>query len=99
MGTALSFVELAKALANTFTVYIPDHRGRGSVRYPYSKDYTIQKDIEDLEALFTKTGAHYIFGLSSGAIIALQATLSLPSIQKAVIYEPPLFVDGCQNLC
>jgi pimeloyl-ACP methyl ester carboxylesterase len=94
MGTALNFTQLAEALANEFTVYVPDRRGRGLSPLPYSKDYTIQKDIEDLEALITKTGARYIFGLSSGAIIALQAALTLPSIQKAAIYEPPLFVDG-----
>ncbi len=94
MGTALNFVQLAEALADKFTVYVPDRRGRGLSPHPYSNDYTIQKDIEDLEALFTKTCAHYIFGLSSGAIIALQAALSLPSIQRAAIYEPPLFVDG-----
>jgi pimeloyl-ACP methyl ester carboxylesterase len=94
MGTALNFVQLAEALADKFTVYVPDRRGRGLSPLPYSKDYTILKDIEDLEALFTKTGAHYIFGLSSGAIISLHAALSLPCIQKAAIYEPPLFVDG-----
>ena len=47
-----------------------------------------------MDALLAKTGAHYIFGLSSGALISLQATLTLPAIHKAVIYEPPLFVDG-----
>jgi pimeloyl-ACP methyl ester carboxylesterase len=94
MGTALNFMQLAEALAFNFTVYVPDRRGRGLSPLPYSKDYTFQKDIEDLEALFNKTGARYIFGLSSGALIALQAALSLPSIQRAAIYEPPLFVDG-----
>ena len=94
MGTALNFMELAGALANTFTVYVPDRRGRGLSPLPYDEDYTIQKDVEDLQALFAKTGAHYIFGLSSGALISLQATLTLPAIHKAVIYEPPLFVNG-----
>jgi pimeloyl-ACP methyl ester carboxylesterase len=94
MGTALNFVQLAEALADKFTVYVPDRRGRGFSPLAYSKDYSIQKDIEDLEALFTKTCARYIFGLSSGAIIALQAAASLPLIQKAAIYEPPLYVNG-----
>lgn len=94
MGTALNFLQLAEALADKFTVYVPDRRGRGLSPLPYGKDYCIQKDIEDLQALFTKTGARYIFGLSSGAIVSLQAAASLPFIQKAAIYEPPLFVNG-----
>jgi pimeloyl-ACP methyl ester carboxylesterase len=94
MGTALNFMELAGALANTFTVYVPDRRGRGLSPLPYDKNYTIQKDVEDLDALLTKTGTHSIFGLSSGALISLQATLTLPAVHKAAIYEPPLFVNG-----
>ena len=94
MGTALNFMELAESLANTLTVYVPDRRGRGLSPLPFDEDYTIQKDVEDLDALLAKTGAYSIFGLSSGALISLQATLTLPAIHKAVIYEPPLFVNG-----
>jgi pimeloyl-ACP methyl ester carboxylesterase len=47
-----------------------------------------------LEALLTKTDTHYVFGLSSGAIIVLQAAITLPIIHKAVIFEPPLFIDS-----
>ncbi len=94
MGTAQNFMELAGVLANNFTVYVPDRRGRGISPLPYSKDYSIQKDVEDLEALIAKTGAHFVFGLSSGALISLQAALTLPAIHKTALYEPPLFVNG-----
>ena len=47
-----------------------------------------------MDALLTKTGAHYVFGVSSGAIIWLQAALTLPAIHKAAIFEPPLMVNG-----
>jgi pimeloyl-ACP methyl ester carboxylesterase len=40
------------------------------------------------------TGAHRVFGLSAGAIVMLEAALALPAIEKAVIFEPPLAVDG-----
>ncbi len=40
------------------------------------------------------TSAPNIFGLSSGAIIALQAALVVPAIKKAARYEPPLSVNG-----
>ena len=93
MGTAQNFMELGEVLADIFTVYIPDRRGRG-LSDDNGADYSIQKEVEDIETLLNKTGASYIFGLSSGALIALQATLNLPAIRKAVIYEPPLFVNG-----
>jgi pimeloyl-ACP methyl ester carboxylesterase len=93
MESAQSHIQLAEALAASFTVYLPDRRGRG-LSGPYGKDYSIQKDVEDMDALLTKTGAHYVFGVSSGGIIWLQAALSLPAIHKAAIYEPPLLING-----
>jgi pimeloyl-ACP methyl ester carboxylesterase len=94
MGSAHNFSQLAKALSDTFTVYVPDRRGRGLSPLLYRQDHSVQRDVEDLEALLTKTGTHHVFGLSSGALILLQAALTLPTIQKAAIYEPPLFVNG-----
>jgi pimeloyl-ACP methyl ester carboxylesterase len=93
MGTAAHFRQLAEALADTFTVYVPDRRGRGMSEAGGS-DYSTQKEVEDLDALLTATGAHYVFGLSSGALISLQAALTLPALHKVAIYEPPLFVNG-----
>jgi pimeloyl-ACP methyl ester carboxylesterase len=93
MSSAHNHIQLAEALADTFTVYVPDRRGRG-LSGAYSEDYSIQKDVEDMDALLTKTGAHNVFGLSSGAIILLQAALTLPAIHKAVIFEPPLFMNN-----
>jgi pimeloyl-ACP methyl ester carboxylesterase len=90
MSSAHNHIQLAEALADTFTVYVPDRRGLSG---PYSEDYSIQKDVEDMDALLTKTGAHNVFGLSSGAIILLQAALTLPTIHKAAIFEPPLFMN------
>src|SRR3989442_1038170 len=88
MGSAQNFMQLAGALSDTFTVYVPDRRGRGLSDLPYSKDYSIQKDVEDLDALLAKTGARSVFGLSSGALISLQAALTLPAIHKVAIFEP-----------
>ena len=93
IGLAKNFLQLGEALADTFTVYIPDRRGRG-LSGDNRNDYNMQKEVEDIEALLNKTEAHYIFGLSSGALITLQATLRLSSIRKAAIYEPPLFIHG-----
>ncbi len=91
MGTAKNFMQLGEALSDTFTVYIPDRRGRG-LSNSGGKDYNIQKEVEDIDALLNKTKTSYVFGLSAGALISLQATLNLPPIRKAAIYEPPFFV-------
>ncbi|MBX3065938.1 MAG: alpha/beta hydrolase [Anaerolineae bacterium] len=92
MGTAHNFLQLAELLAESFTVYTPDRRGRG-LSSAVGEDYSTQKEIEDLEALLTKTESHHVFGLSSGAIISLEAARTLPMIRKLAIFEPPLFVN------
>ena len=91
MSSGHNHMQLAEALAGAFTVYVPDRRGRG-LSSSASEDYNIQKEVEDIGALLTKTGTHNAFGLSSGAIIMLQAALTLPAIRKAAIFEPPFFV-------
>ncbi|HUI87698.1 MAG TPA: alpha/beta hydrolase [Anaerolineales bacterium] len=93
MGTARNFLDLGQSLGDTFTVHIPDRRGRG-LSSALGINYNVQKEVEDLEALLAKTKTSYIFGLSSGALITLRAALHLPAIRKAAIYEPPLFVNG-----
>jgi len=93
MESAQSHMQLAEALADTFTVYLPDRRGRG-LSGPYCEDYSIKKDVEDLDALLTGTGAYFVFGVSVGAIVCLQAALSLPAIRKAAIFEPPFIING-----
>lgn len=93
MSSAHNHTQLAEALADAFTVYVPDRRGRG-LSGPYSNDYSIQKDVEDLDALLTETSSHNVFGVSSGGIIGLQAALTLPAVHKAAVYEPPLFMDN-----
>ncbi len=93
MESAQSHMQLAEALADAYTVYLPDRRGRG-LSGPYGGSYSVREDVDDMDALLKKTGAHYVFGVSSGAIIWLEAALTLPAIQKAAIFEPPLMVNG-----
>ncbi len=93
MSTGYYHLQLAEALADAFTVYLPDRRGFG-LSGPFSQEDGIQKDVEDLDALLTQTGAHNVFGVSAGAIISLKAALSLPAIHKLAVYEPPLFTNS-----
>ncbi|WP_433434342.1 alpha/beta fold hydrolase [Nonomuraea sp. CA-141351] len=90
MGSAYNHIQQAQALADTYTVYLPDRRGRG-MSGPYRPGHDIQQDVTDLETVITKTGARYLFGLSVGGTIALRAALGLPAIDKLAVYEPGAF--------
>ncbi|WP_277678342.1 alpha/beta fold hydrolase [Gracilibacillus dipsosauri] len=83
----------ASTFAQQFTVYNYDRRGRGdsSNTLPYS----IEKEIDDLEALIDEAGGDvHLYGHSSGAIIALEAAIRLDNkINKVVLYDPPYVED------
>ena len=87
-----SLTKLGLALSDEFTVYIPDRRGRG-MSGPFGDNYGLGREVEDMDAMIKKTGTHNIFGTSTGGIIALQSALCLPSIQKAIIFELPIYVN------
>ncbi|MGB9465745.1 MAG: alpha/beta hydrolase [Candidatus Acidiferrum sp.] len=91
MSSGYNHLEMAEAMADAFTIYLPDRRGRGLSGPSTSGDH-LNTAIEDMDAILAATGAHCIFGLSSGAIICLEAALRLPAVHKAAIFEPPLFI-------
>jgi pimeloyl-ACP methyl ester carboxylesterase len=93
MESSQSHMQLAQALADAFTVYLPDRRGH-NLPGPFRKDYRMQKEVEDVDALLTQTGTHNVFGVSAGGIICLQAGLTLPAVHKVALYEPALIVNG-----
>jgi pimeloyl-ACP methyl ester carboxylesterase len=97
MMASRNFVTLAKLLSDTFTVIVPDRRGRGASG-TYGARYSIERDGEDTEALLEKTGATGVFGLSSGAIIAFHAALTSKRVRQVALYEPPLVLPGSTHL-
>ena len=92
MSSGAHHVELARLLADTFTVLVPDRRGRG-LSGPYRTGDELQQELEDVAALLEATGATNLWGLSSGACIALHAARTMPAIAKVGIFEPPLLPD------
>jgi len=83
---------LAAALADTYTVYFYDRRGRGDSgnTLPWSP----QREIEDLAALLAAAGGTaYLLGTSSGAVLAADAADRLPGFSRLALYEPPFIVD------
>jgi pimeloyl-ACP methyl ester carboxylesterase len=94
MGTAYTFRELAEALADSFTVIVPDRRGRGMSPRAFDPGYMIADDVADLDAVLRATGGHFVFGLSSGGDIVLEAALTLPTIERLSVCEPAILLDG-----
>ena len=90
--SARSHTQLALALANEFTVYLPDRRGRG-LSGPHRPDHSMRTEIEDLQAVVAHCGAQKVFGVSVSALIALQAARTAPAIGQVAVYEPALLMD------
>jgi pimeloyl-ACP methyl ester carboxylesterase len=96
---ALSYGELgvmpalANELAGEFTVYRYDRRGRGGSGD--TAPYAVAREVEDLAAVIGAAGGSArVFGLSSGAVLALEAAASGLPIERLVLYEPPYDVSG-----
>ena len=81
--------ELAKLLAQRFTVYSYDRRGRGASGD--TKPYAVEREIEDIEALIDEAGGSaFVYGHSSGGCLALDATVKLADkVKKLAMYEAP----------
>jgi pimeloyl-ACP methyl ester carboxylesterase len=95
MSSGAHHTQLAAALADAYTVYLVDRRGRG-LSATTGSSHALAREIEDLDAVLTRTGAKYVFGVSSGAIVALEAALQLPAIKRLAAFEPPLLLDRAQ---
>jgi pimeloyl-ACP methyl ester carboxylesterase len=84
---------LGVLLSKHFTVIDYDRRGRGDSGD--IKPYAVQREIEDIEALIDAVGGSaYLFGMSSGAILALETARVMPKkVKKLAMYEPPFIID------
>lgn len=87
--------KLANRLADRFTVLIYDRRGRGESGN--TEPYAPMREIEDIEALIDASGGTaMLYGMSSGAVLALEAAAALPGkITRVLCYEPP--INGAQS--
>ena len=84
--------KLATQLTGTFTVYSYDRRGRGESGD--TAPYAVEREIEDLAALIAVAGGPvFVYGMSAGAALSLEAAKSIPAIAKLAVYEPPFIVD------
>ena len=88
--------ELASRLAQHFTVFTYDRRGRGESGD--TAPYTVEREIDDLRAVAREAGtAPFGVGISSGGALILQAVASGVSVNKIALYEPPYIADGLRS--
>lgn len=89
MESETSKLAVFPLLTDQFTVYHYDRRGRGD-----SGDtlpFAVAREIEDIEALIDAAGGSaFLFGISSGAALALEATAVLGNkVKKLAMCEAP----------
>ena len=92
-ATRSAAATISAHLAPHFTVLAYDRRGRGDSGD--TPPYAVEREVEDIDALITYAGGSaFVFGHSSGAVLALEAAQLLPSrITKLALYEPPFIID------
>ncbi|HUE98100.1 MAG TPA: alpha/beta hydrolase [Anaerolineales bacterium] len=80
---------LADLLGQHFTVFHYDRRGRGDSTD--TQPYALEREIEDIEALIDEAGGSaFVYGISSGAALALEAALMLgDKVKKLALFEAP----------
>lgn len=87
---------LAPLLAHHFTVVTYDRRGRGDSGD--TPPYVVQREVDDIQALVTEVGGSaFVYGISSGGALALEAARHLPAITKLALYELPFVVDDSRR--
>jgi pimeloyl-ACP methyl ester carboxylesterase len=87
------FAHLAALLAPRFTVFNYNRRGRGESGD--TPPYAVEREVEDIAALIAEAGGSAsLYGISSGAVLALEAASALPAkVTKLALYEPPFILD------
>jgi len=94
MDSATAQLAAFPLLAEHFSVFHYDRRGRGD-----SADtlpYAVEREIEDIEALIGAAGGSaFVFGISSGAALAMEAAIKLGGkVKKLAMYEAPYNSDA-----
>jgi pimeloyl-ACP methyl ester carboxylesterase len=83
---------IAEKLASDFTVFNYDRRGRGDSGD--TPPYAIEREVEDIDAVIGAAGGSaFLWGSSSGAVLALIAAESVP-VWKLALWEPPFVPEG-----
>lgn len=89
--------KLVPLLSKHFTVITYDRRARGNSTD--TQPYSVEREIEDIDALAQLAdGPVNLFGISSGAILAIHAAAYGLNIDKLALLEPPFVVSPLSKL-
>jgi pimeloyl-ACP methyl ester carboxylesterase len=94
LGDRSQQAPLAALLAQQFTVFNYDRRGRGESGF--TPPHALEREIEDLDAIIDAAGGEaFVYGTSGCGALALYAAAAglAPKIKKLAIWEPPYIVD------
>jgi pimeloyl-ACP methyl ester carboxylesterase len=94
LGDHMQQAGLAGLLAEHFTVYNFDRRGRGESGF--TPPYAVEREVEDIAAMLDAAGgAACVYGTSGCAALSLEAAARglSPRMKKLALWEPPYIVD------
>jgi Alpha/beta hydrolase family len=84
---------LAGMLAQRFTVWNYDRRGRGESGD--TPPYSLDREVEDLDRMLAEAGGSAaLFANCSGGAVGIEAAARGLPITKLAMYEPPFILDG-----
>ena len=80
--------DVAKAIADRYTVIVYDRRGRGESGD--TQPYAVAREVDDLRAVIEEVGGEvFLAGQSSGAALALEAVAAGQKVRALAVYEAP----------
>jgi pimeloyl-ACP methyl ester carboxylesterase len=83
---------LAALLAEHFTVFNYDRRGRGDSGD--TTPYAVEREVEDIDAVIDAAGGSAsVYGTSSGGALSLEAAAGGLAVTKLALWEPPYILD------
>lgn len=94
LGDRSQQAPLAQLLAEYFTVYNFDRRGRG--KSGDTPPYAVEREVEDITAILDAAGGSaFVYGTSGCGVLCLEAAARglSPKMKKLAVWEPPYIVD------
>jgi pimeloyl-ACP methyl ester carboxylesterase len=93
LSSASTYLPLAEALTEHFTVHVMNRRGRPPSG-PQRPGHSIDNECADLVAVAMATQARSAFGHSFGGLVVLETARQHPIFDELHVYEPGVSVAG-----
>src|SRR5271165_6209578 len=91
LNGTLSWGAVLPKLAERFTVYAMDRRGRAPSGD--AREYSIANEADDIGGVVDAIGGQVVvLAHSYGALAALEAADRLKTVSHAILYEPPVMI-------